>query len=258
MKSAPTKPVLSILLAVHNVGHYLPECLDSVLDSSFSDFEIIAIDDFSRDDTHKILKIYKKLDNRIRVYRNVKHYGKAITLNRALRKAKGNFIALMDGKDVMYKNRLKKQLTFLQKNEKVVACGSQCTFINAAGKTTARSNFPQQTDAIYHRPLHGIALDFETVMINKTLLPKDVLYFNTSESTVLYSDIIMKLLQFGDIINLPTFLQYRRTENPHRKTTLRKIPSLIKLWIQSMDSYDYRPNLRSFLNTFRSPDLSTQ
>lgn len=257
MKSAK-HPTLSILLAVHNVGHYLPDCLDSILNSSYTDFEIIALDDFSRDDTWKVLRIYNQLDKRIRIYRNVKHYGKALTLNRAIRKAKGQFIALMDGKDMMYKNRLKKQLTFLKKNPKVVAVSTQCTFINANGKKTGTSNFPQHTETIYHRPLHGIALDFETAMINKQVLPKDLLYFNTSESTVLYSDIIMRLLQFGDIINLPTFLQYRRTENPHRKTTFKKIPSLIKLWIQSMDSYDYRPNLRSFLNTFRSPDLSTQ
>lgn len=253
-----SKPILSVLLAVHNVGHYLPNCLDSILDSSFSDFEIIAIDDFSRDDTWKILKIYKELDKRIRIYRNVKHYGKALTLNRALRKAKGHYIALMDGKDLMYKNRLKKQLTYLQNNPKVAAVGAQCTFINANGRKIGTSNFPQLTETIYHRPLHGIAIDFETVMINKAVLPKDVLYFSTSESAVLYSNIIMKLLKFGDIINLPALLQYRRTENPNRHTTITKIPSLIKLWIQSMDAYDYRPNLRSFINTFRSPNLNTQ
>lgn len=254
----PKKPSVSVLLPVHNVGHYLATCLDSLLESTHEDFEVIAIDDFSRDDTWKILKIYKQLDKRIRIYRNVKHYGKAITLNRALKKAKGHLLALMDGKDMVYKNRLKKQAAYLQNNPQVVAVGTQCTFINSIGRSTGKSAFPQHTETIYHRPLHGIALDFETIMINKTVLPKDLLYFNTSESAVLYSDITMKLLQFGNIINLPHFLQYRRTENPHRKTTFKKIPSLIKLWIQSMDTYEYRPNLRSFLNTFRSPDLSTQ
>lgn len=252
------KPLLSVLLLVHNVGHYLPSCLDSLLTSSLTDFEVIAIDDFSRDDSWKVLKIYKSLDSRMRVYKNVKHYGKALTLNRALKKAKGQFVALVDGKDMVYKHRLKKQLSFLQNNPKVVAVGTQCTFINAGGRTIDKSNFPQLTETIYHRPLHGIALDFETIMINRQMLPKDVLYFNTSEPAVLYSDIIMRLLQFGDIVNLPSYLQYRRTENPNRQTNLTKLPSLIKLWIQSMDSYDYRPNLRSFFNSFRQPEMSTQ
>ena len=257
MNFSDTQPLVSVLLPVYNVGHYLPDCLDSLLDSSYDNLEIIAIDDFSKDDSWKILRLYKKMDKRIRTYRNVKHYDKAITLNRLLRKAKGQYIAIMDAKDIVYKNKFKKQVAFLEKNPKFSAIGTQCTFINAAGKKTQTSNFPLLTEAIYQRPLHGITLDLETVTINRSTLPKDALYFNPN-STLLYSDIIMKLLQFGDITNLPTLLQYRRTESPHRHTTITKIPSLIKLWLTSMDSYDYRPTFRSILSSFRQPDLSTQ
>lgn len=252
-----TRPLLSILLPVYNTGHYLPNCLDSLIDSSYDNLEIIAIDDLSKDDSWKILKLYKKMDKRIKIYRNVKHYDKALTLNRLLRKAKGQYIAIMDAKDIVYKHKFAKQVAFLEKNPKISAVGTQCTFINAVGKKTQTSNFPLVTEVIYHRPLHGITLDFETVMINRHVLPKDALYFNPN-STLLYSDIIMKLLQFGDITNLPSLLQYRRTENPHRHTTITKIPSLIKLWLKSMDSYDYRPNFRSILSSFKLPRISTQ
>lgn len=257
MKSHDTQPLVSILLSVYNVGHYLSDSLESLLDSSYTNFEIIAIDDFSRDDSWKILKIYKKLDRRIRIYRNVKHYDKALTLNRAVRKARGQFIALMDAKDLVYKSRIKKQLAFLLKHPKVTAVATQCSFINSNGRTTQKSAFPTETKYIYERPLHGVTLDFETIMINRHTLPKDALYFNPT-SALLYSDIIMKLLQFGDIVNLPAFLQYRRTENPQRKTSLKRIPSIIKLWIKSMDSYEYRPSFRSLLSSFRQPGLSTQ
>lgn len=257
MQTVNTKPLLSVLLPVFNIGHYLPHCLDSLISNSYENIEILAIDDFSKDDSWKALKLYKKMDKRIKIYRNVKHYGKALSLNRLLRKAKGQYLAVMDGKDVVYKNKFKKQITFLEKNQKAVAVGSQCTFINADGKKIEKSTFPLDTNLIYQRPLHGVTLDFETVMINRYALPKDALYFNPT-SNLVYSDIIMKLLQFGEIHNLPTLLQYRRTENPHRKTTFTKIPSLIKLWIQSMDAYDYKPSFRSLLNAFRQPDISTQ
>ncbi len=252
------QPLVSILLPVYNVGHYLSDSLESLLASSYINFEIIAIDDFSRDDSWKVLKVYRQLDKRIKIYRNIKHYDKALTLNRALKKAKGQFIAFMDAKDVVYKSKIKRQVAFLQKNPKITAVGTQCTFINSDGKTTKKSAFPTDPNLIYHRPLHGVAVDFETIMVNSHNLPKDALYFNTNASPLLYSYIIMKLLQFGTVTNLPSFLQYRRTENPQRKTSLRKIPSVIKLWIKSMDSYDYRPSFRSLLSSFRSPDLSTQ
>ncbi len=251
------QPLVSVLLPVFNIGHYLHESLDSLLASSYQNIEILAIDDFSKDDSWKVLKLYRQIDKRIKIYRNVKHYGKALTLNRLLRKAKGQYVAVMDGKDLVYKNKIAKQVAYLQKNEKATAVATQCTFIDAAGKRTGTSNFPQDVTTIYQRPLHGISLDFETVMIDRHRLPKDTLYFDPN-SELIYSGIIMKLLQFGEIHNLPTLLQYRRTENPNRKTTLADIPNLIKLWITSMDSYDYKPNVRALLNSFRSPSLSTQ
>ncbi len=251
------QPLVSVLLPIFNIGHYLHESLDSLLDSSYQNIEILAIDDFSKDDSWKVLKLYKQIDKRIKIYRNVKHYGKALTLNRLLRKAKGQYIVVMDGKDMVYKHKIKKQVTYLKKNEKATAVATQCTFINAENRKTATSAFPLDVASIYQRPLHGISLDFETIMIDRHRLPKDTLYFDPT-SELVYSGIIMKLLQFGEIHNLPTLLQYRRTENPNRQTTLADIPNLIKLWIQSMDSYDYRPNIRALFNSFRQPDLSTQ
>lgn len=257
MKYVDQQPLLTIVLPVYNVGHYLAACLDSLMEQSYENIEIIAIDDLSKDDSWKILKLYKKVDKRLRIYKNVKHYGKAITLNRILRKAKGHYLVFMDAKDMVYKNKFRKQLSYLEDNTKIVGVGTQCTFINSAGRKTSSSTYPLHPKHIYQRPLHGISVDFETLMINKALLPKDALYFSPT-SGLLYSDVIMTLLQYGEITNLPLSYQYRRTENPNRSTTLSKIPSIIKLWLKSIDSYDYKPSIRSLLSPFKQPDLSTQ
>lgn len=255
MKSHVTSHLVSVLLPVFNSGHYLTDALDSILNSSYENIEIIAIDDFSKDDSWKVLKLYKQLDKRVKAYRNVKHYGKALTLNRLLRKAKGQYVVMMDGKDMVYKFKFQKQVKFLEENSKVTAVGTQCTFINANGKKTEASSYPLESERIYHKPLHGLSFDFETVMINRLTLPKDALYFNP-QSQILYSDMIMKLFPFGEVVNLPQLLQYRRAENPQRKTSLTKIPSLVKLWVKSIDSYDYRPSLKLLLSQFRLPGLS--
>lgn len=252
-------PLVSLLLPVFNTGAFLPQCLDSLLSQNYDNVEIIAIDDFSKDDSWKILKIYKKFDKRIKIYRNVKHYGKAVTLNRCLKKAKGEFLTVMDAKDIVYKDRIKKQVSFLENNPKVVGIGTQCNFIDWKDKKTGKSEFPSEFDEIYHKPLHGVSLHFETVMINRTLLPKDLLKFNVHADPFMYSDIIIKLLQFGKLQNLPHVLQYHRTDNPNKTTPLTQIPDLVKLWIKSIDTYDYKPSVRSFfLSAFKIPGLSTQ
>lgn len=253
------KPLISVLLPVYNVGHYLSECLDSLLSQNYEHIEIIAIDDFSRDDSWKILKMYKKYDKRIRIYRNVKHYDKATTLNRALKRAKGQFVAMMDAKDVVYKERFTKQIKFLLDNEKVVAVGTQCTLVNANNKKIGKTSFPEEYDALYHKPLHTVSINFESVMIHKVLLPKDLLKFNTDPKVLMYSDLLIKLIQYGQITNLPFVLQYRRIAPTTFQTTLKDIPNLVKLWIRSIDTYDYKPSFRSFFSSaFKSPTFSTQ
>src|SRR3989344_7911438 len=171
------KPLVSIILPVHNSQQYLSECLSSLLRQSYKNIEIITIDDNSVDNSYKILRSFARKDKRIRTIRNIKRYGASITLNRLIKRAKGEFIAFMDAQDVSLKDRIKKQLTFLKENSEVVAVGTQCVFIEGKNKRIGKSNFPKHNQDIYQSPLHGVSMQFETIMINRNLLPKDVLKF---------------------------------------------------------------------------------
>jgi len=244
------KPLISILLPVHNSGKYLSDCLNSLLSQSYKNIEIIAIDDKSSDNSVKILNQFKKTDKRLKIYKNVKRYGIAVTLNRLLNKAKGSYIAFMDTNDVSSPNRLNKQYKFLIQNPGIVAVGSQCTFINDHDKKIGKSDFPIYHNMIAQNPLHGISLQFETVLINKMILPKDVLRFSTSSHPFIYSDIFMKLLPFGKFANMEDFLHYHRNDPKiYLSDVKRNLTSLAKLWLRSSSLYDFQPPLRSFFST---------
>lgn len=253
-----TIPLISVIIPVFNAGAHLSESLNSLLSQSYPNIEIIAIDDFSKDDSWKILRIYKSIDKRVRIWRNVKHYGKGITLNRALRKIKGQFVVFMDAEDRCYKDKLYKQLRFLQKHEKVVAVGTQCTFVDDDNKRLGASSFPGENDAIYHRPLHSVSIQFETLMINRFRLPKDLLKFSTQTTNFLYTDVLIKLMAYGQLINLPLTLQYHRKHTHKKAIELSQLPSLIQLGIKSIAQHDYRPSLRYIYNSLFKPNLSTQ
>lgn len=243
------KPLISILLPVHNAAETLSECVLSLTSQTYKNIEIIAIDDKSSDKSYSILRNLKKKDrrNRLRIYKNVKRYGIGVTLNRALKKAKGSFIAFMDTDDFSAPNRLKKQLEFLLGNNDVVAVGSQVRFIDKNGKKIGKSDFPTQYDVIYQNPLHGISMQFETVLINKTLLPKDILKFHTGSNPFVYSDILMKVSSYGKLVNIKSFLHFHRN-NPkiYLSDVKQNIGALIKLFIKSRAFYDYQTSLRSF------------
>lgn len=234
------KPLVSILLPVHNSGEFLTDCLESLVSQSFKNIEIVAIDDDSKDNSFKILREFSKKYKKVRSYRNVKRYGIAITLNRLLKKAKGNYIAFMDQDDLSSKRRIKKQLKFLVGNEGVVAVGSQCIFIDEKGKRLGKSLFPKENHLVYQSPLHGVSMQFETLLINKKLLPKDLLRFDTNSNPFIYSDIFMKLLPYGKFANLPDYLHYHRNSPKAYLSDLIRNPiSFIKLWLRSILNYDY-------------------
>lgn len=219
------KPLISILLPIQNSGRFLRDCLESIACQSEKRWEIIAIDDLSKDNSFKILSQYKKREKRLRVYKNKKRYGLAVTLNRAVRRAKGKFITFMNPNDIMTKTRLKKQLKYLLTNPKAVVVGTQCIFIDKKGRKLGKSEFP----------LPGLSLEFETAMINKEALPKDILKFNPNLKSFIYADLFMKIAQYGELTNLKQCLQFRRKDKEAKRVNLDYLISLLKLWTKSIN-----------------------
>lgn len=93
-----SKPKISIIIPVYNVEKYLCECLDSILNQTFQDFEIICVDDGSTDETLEILKNYKNKDERVFVLQQ-HHSGAAEARNNGIRLARGKYIQFLDSDD---------------------------------------------------------------------------------------------------------------------------------------------------------------
>jgi len=88
----------------------------------------------------------------------------------------------MDTDDISSPNRLRKQLNFLLNTPVLSRLAHNARLLNDRGKKIGRSDFPTEHSLIYENPLHGISMQFETVLINKTLLPKDILRFHTGSN----------------------------------------------------------------------------
>lgn len=240
--------LVTVLLPVHNNQMTLSDCLESLLAQTYTNIEIIAIDDFSRDHSFSILRKYRRLDKRIKIFRNVKHYGLTTTLNRALKRASGKFIAFMDPKDISTKDRLKRQMQYLRENNKTVAIGTQCMFIDEQHKKLGKSEFPAEHENIYNKLINGLSMQFETVLINTYLLPKDLLYFYKHEYPVIYTDLFLKLQKYGSFANLNHCLYMRMQESQKKIESVKRfILPHIKLFIKARFTHDYRPSLTSLL-----------
>lgn len=123
---------ISVILPVYNSEKYLKECLDSLLNQTFKDIEVLCINDGSSDKSLEILEEYQKTDNRI-VIVNQENMGVAKTRNEALNQVKGNYVYFMDSDDTLDTNAFKKLHANLKSNDSDL-CIMKAIFVNGNEK----------------------------------------------------------------------------------------------------------------------------
>ncbi|MBC7914367.1 MAG: glycosyltransferase [Pyrinomonadaceae bacterium] len=128
------KPLISVIMPVHNAERFLKEAIDSILNQTFSNFELIIINDGSSDTTESIILSFS--DSRIRYIKNLSNLGIVKTLNNAIDIAEGIFIARMDADDISHPNRLDLQYQFMQQHPEIAMCGSHAIQIDQNGTET--------------------------------------------------------------------------------------------------------------------------
>lgn len=109
------RELVSIIMPSYNTGRFIAETIESVLAQSYPCWELIVVDDCSTDDTDEVVAKYLA-DKRIRYIKNDTNSGAAVTRNRALREAKGRWVAFLDSDDLWEPKKLEKQLAFMQEN----------------------------------------------------------------------------------------------------------------------------------------------
>lgn len=97
---------ISIIMPLYNAEKYLAQCLDSVLGQTFTEFELLCVDDCSCDKTMEILSTYGMRDSRIKIFSNAVHEGAAFSRNRGMREASGKYLAFLDGDDIFDESML--------------------------------------------------------------------------------------------------------------------------------------------------------
>lgn len=111
------EPLVSIILPVYNDEKFLNATLTSLFSQDYTNFEIIAVDDCSIDNSYNILSSYK--DNRLKLFRNEKNMGISKTTNKAFSHASGKYIMQQDHDDISLSNRISLSVSFLESNPNI-------------------------------------------------------------------------------------------------------------------------------------------
>lgn len=163
------KSMVSVVMPAYNAQEYIEEAIDSVLKQTYSELELIIVDDGSTDNTLNIIKRIN--DHRVRVFENKKNMGIAYSTNRAIDNSQGEYIALMDDDDISLPGRLEKEVDFLEKNVDIDIVGGSAEIIDKYGNSMSLSYNPRYNPKYIKAMLLFRYLNFlnGTAMIRKRL-----------------------------------------------------------------------------------------
>ncbi|MFK5894850.1 MAG: glycosyltransferase family 2 protein [Pseudomonadota bacterium] len=202
-------PILSIILPVYNTGKYIHECIASILNQTFKDFELIICDDCSTDNSLDIISSLK--DDRIILSHNSINLGKTKTVNRLLSITKGKYITIHDSDDWSDVERFKKQIDWMDKNKHHVMCGTGFLSYNLdreiVGKFIPLTSYTDIESAIdVQGQFHGPTMLFRKSAIRGDDYIYRSYFINYCEDT----DLAYRLFQKGICTNINEPLYFYR------------------------------------------------
>lgn len=163
-------PIVSVITPVYNGEKTIDKTIESVINQTFSDFELIIVDDISNDETINIIKSYQEKDSRIKLYILNKKGGASGARNYALKKAKGKYIAFLDSDDLWKSDKLEKQVKFMEDNN-IYFSYTDYSYIDCIGNDLNKyRKCPKKVS--YYRMLLGDSVGCLTVVYNRKAVGK--------------------------------------------------------------------------------------
>lgn len=223
------RPFISVLLPVYNGADYLEEAIESILNQTYKNFEIIIINDGSTDDSVSIVKQFN--DTRVRYYEQENH-GLAYTLNRAIKLSRGKYLARQDQDDISLPERFEKQIAFMEAHPKVGMIGTWASILE-------NKNLPKRS---HKHSSSSLILKFEllfnnpfvhsSILIRKQALDEVGAYStDTSRQPPEDYELWSRIARKFEISNIPEILHiYRNVPNSmSRDATNPLLDKVIKI-----------------------------
>lgn len=209
--STNKKPLISVLLPVYNAEPFLARTLDSILYQTYDNFEIIAINDGSTDNSLRVLNEYAKSDDRIKVV-DQENVGLVKTLNRAASLASGEFLARMDSDDLCLPRRFELQIAAFENHPEAVLCGGCFDVMNEDDEIIYHEAVPTKNDELKRALFVRNPIAHGSAMFKKSAFEATTGYSDECGPTEDY-DLWTRLIKQGDIIGVPATI-FRWRINP--------------------------------------------
>lgn len=213
-----SQPLVSIIMPAYNAERFIEKSIESVLHQSYKNWELLIINDFSKDSTQTIIENYLKKDNRIKLFNQENNRGVAESRNKGIKISKGKYIAFLDSDDLWENNKLEIQIEYMLKN-KVYMTYTQYSHITENGGFIKDIEIPKSLN--YKQALKGNKIGCLTVVIDKEKIGKIQMPNLKHEDYATWLNILKKgITAYGIPKNLA---QYRKVSDSLSANKLKTI-----------------------------------
>lgn len=218
-------PLISVLLPVYNAEKYIGETIASVLAQSYTNWELIAIDDGSKDKSAEIIEQCK--DPRIRLYRQ-ENSGMGATLNKAIAIAKGKYLARQDADDISLPERFERQVDFLEDMDNYAMVGTWAAIIDDNGRLTGRMHkHPEMSSQLRFELLFDNPFVHSSVMIRNEALAQTGMYDLSKNPLIQDYELWWRIAQKFQVGNIAETLVYYREVGSSMSRTANKFGEIV-------------------------------
>lgn len=228
-------PLVSVIMPAYNCQDYIAEALESVIDQTYTNLEIIVVDDCSSDGTWNIIQQYAAKDSRIKPRRNNENLKIVGTLNRAIAESKGVLLARMDGDDVRLPDSIKNQVAFLQKNPNYIMVGGSVEFCDTHMVRLNKRSYPSTDKEIRQRIFRYSPFCHASLVIRASAMQDEPYRLNWAEDYDLY----FRLLKTGKAANLSDVLYRVRTHKASVSRSKTRYQEKLTLYIRLKAVFEY-------------------
>ena len=229
-----TPPRLSVVMSVYNGLPFLSEALESVLNQTYREFEFVAVDDGSADDSWRVLSEYAARDKRMVLVRHQVNRGVASARNTGFRAAQGQYIACQDADDISLPDRFARQVEFLDRQPDVGMLGTWSGFIDEQGRPLDKLGFPRLSEDkdLQRQLLDSNCFCAGSVMIRRRHLEAVGGYDEGMALSEDY-DLWLRLAEVTRLASIPAYLYLYRhhpasASSRHRSTLMKNKASVLE------------------------------
>ncbi|MDZ8117329.1 glycosyltransferase family 2 protein [Pontiella agarivorans] len=212
VESVKKNPLVSIIVPVHNRPSELERAIKSILNQTFSDFEIIVVDDCSTDSTPGVIQTLEDLDDRVSGYRNEKNGGGAYTRNEGARRARGELLAFLDSDDEWVPEKLERQIAYMKNCDGHAVLASYYLVVETNGRVHKRGPGIIPTGHIRESLLKGVCNAVTSVVLIKKEHFDRVGGFSGDLQSMQDYDLWIKLSEFYTCECIPEYLTIMHTD----------------------------------------------